>query len=421
VSLDEDPKNAMTVRIFAWWREASPGARRALWAAALGWMLDAFDVMLYAMVLASLMSALHMAKSTAGLLASLTLAASALGGILFGLIADRFGRRRALMGSILIYSVFTAACGFSTTILMLAVFRVLLGLGMGGEWASGAALVSETWPAAHRGKALGLVQSAWAVGYAAAAGVSAVVLPALGWRAVFFVGVIPAFLTLWIQRRVAEPEIWRAQRKTKGAGSGRFRLLFGKGRLALTLLVTLMNACTLFAWWGLNLWIPSYLSMPASQGGIGLGQNVMSGLVIFMQIGMWLGYVSFGFISDRIGRKRSYVGFLVAAALFVFLYAGTREPLGLLLLGPLVAFFGTGHFSGFGALTAELYPTSIRATAQGITYNAGRIFSAAAPFVVGSLAQTKGFGFAFSVIAVAFLAAAVLWIWIPETRGRELE
>ena len=406
---------------FDWWRSASAEARRALWAAALGWMLDSFDVMLYAMVLATLMSGLGMGKSTAGLLGSLTLVASAFGGVIFGFVADRFGRRPALVGSILIYSVFTAACGLSTTILMLAVFRVLLGLGMGGEWASGAALVSETWPPAHRGKALGLVQSAWAVGYAAAAAVSAVVLPAWGWRAVFFVGVVPAFLTLWIQSRVKEPEIWKARRTARGPERPDLRRIFGKGRLRLTLLVTAMNACTLFAWWGLNLWIPAYLSMNAGEGGVGLGLSPMTGLVIFMQVGMWLGYVSFGFISDDIGRKKAYVGFLVSAALFVFLYASTRQPFWLLVLGPFVAFFGTGHFSGFGALTAEIYPTSIRATAQGITYNAGRIVSAAAPFVVGSLAQTWGFRFAFSVIGASFLVAAFLWIWIPETGGRELE
>jgi MFS family permease len=281
--------------------------------------------------------------------------------------------------------------------------------------------VSETWPAAHRGKALGLVQSAWAVGYAAAAAVSALVMPRWGWRAVFFVGVIPAFFTLWIQRRVKDPEIWRARRlgrQTREAGLG---AIFGRGRLRLTLLVTMMNALTLFGWWGLNLWIPSYLSLAGGQGGVGLSPRLMSGLIIFMQVGMWLGYVSFGYISDRAGRKKTYVGFLLAAAAFVFLYSATKNPILLLLLGPFVAYFGTGHFSGFGALTAELYPTSIRATAQGITYNAGRIVSAAAPLVVGSLAQTRGFGFAFSLIALSFLAAAGLWAWIPETRGRELE
>ena len=406
---------------FVWWKEASPDARRALIAAAFGWMLDAFDVMLYAMVLAAVMSDLGMAKATGGLLASLTLVASAFGGLLFGIIADRFGRRTAMMYSILIYSVFTAACGLATTVLMLAVFRVLLGLGMGGEWASGASLVSETWPGEHRGKALGIVQSTWAVGYAAAAAVSAIVLPMWGWRAVFFVGVLPALFTLWIRRNVREPEIWRERRSFEKLGLSGVREIFGQGRGRLTVLVTLMNACTLFAWWGLNLWIPAYLTMAAEQGGIGLSPRLMSALVIFMQIGMWLGYVTFGFICDRFGRKRSYVAFLIAAAVFVILYAGTKNPLGLLFLGPFVAFFGTGYFSGFGALTAELYPTKIRATAQGITYNSGRIVSAAAPFVVGTLAQTRGFGFSFSLISLAFLAAAFLWIWIPETRGRELQ
>jgi MFS family permease len=404
-----------------WWKEASPDARRALVAASFGWMLDSFDVMLYAMVLAALISDLGMAKATAGLLGSLTLVASAVGGLIFGVVADRFGRRKALMASILIYSVFTAACGFATGVATLAVFRIFLGLGMGGEWASGASLVSETWPAEHRGKALGIVQSSWAVGYAAAAAVAALVLPVWGWRGVFFVGVIPAFFTLWIQRRVKEPEIWKAGRAAAASIRAGFGEIFGKKRLRLTLFVTLMNACTMFAWWGFNLWLPAYLSMAPDQGGVGLGPRTMSALVIFMQAGMWLGYISFGFISDKLGRKRSYVGFLVAAAVFMLLYSRTREPLALLVLGPFVAFFGTGYFTGFGALTAEIYPTAVRATAQGITYNTGRIVSAAAPFVVGSLAQTKGFGFSFMLIAAAFLTAALFWTGIPETMGKQLE
>jgi MFS family permease len=406
---------------FAWWKDASPDARRSLAAASFGWMLDSFDVMLYAMVLAALMSDMSMAKATAGLLGSLTLIASAVGGLVFGVIADRFGRRRALMGSILIYSVFTAACGFASSVVMLAVFRIFLGLGMGGEWASGAALVSETWPAEHRGKALGIVQSSWAIGYAAAAAVAAIVLPAWGWRGVFFVGVIPAFFTLWIQKKVREPEIWKAGRAAAPSVRAGFGEIFGKKRLRLTLFVTAMNACTMFAWWGFNLWLPAYLSMAPSQGGIGLSPRTMSALVIFMQAGMWLGYITFGFISDKLGRKRSYVGFLLAASVFMLLYSRTRQPLLLLILGPFVAFFGTGYFTGFGALTAEIYPTAVRATAQGITYNTGRIVSAAAPFVVGSLAQSKGFGFSFILIAGAFLAAAVFWIGIPETKGKKLE
>jgi MFS family permease len=187
-----------------------------------------------------------------------------------------------------------------------------------------------------------------------------------------------------------------------------------------TIAVTLMNACTMFAWWGFNLWIPAYLSLPADSGGIGLSPSAMSLLVVVMQAGMWLGYVTFGFASDAFGRKRSYVVYLLLAAVLMFAYAGTRQPLLLLALGPLVAFFGTGYFSGFGALTAEIYDTAFRATAQGLTYNAGRLASAAAPFAVGSLADAHGFGVALAVAAAAFLAAAVFWIWIPETKGRTL-
>ena len=406
---------------FSWWREATPDARRALAAAALGWMLDSFDVMLWAMVLAALMPDLGLNKSTAGLLGSLTLAASAVGGLVFGLVADRFGRRRALMASIAIYSIFTAACGLAAGVAMLAVFRVCLGLGMGGEWASGASLVSETWPAEHRGKALGIVQSSWAVGYAMAAAVAALILPVWGWRGVFFIGVVPAFFTLWIQKRVREPEIWMRARATATGGRPRLGEIFGRKRLRLTVLITLMNACTMFGWWGFNLWLPAYLSMASGEGGIGLAPRAMSALVIFMQAGMWLGYITFGFISDRIGRRRSYVFFLVAAAVFMLLYARTRQPLILFGLGPFVAFFGTGYITGFGALTAEIYPTAVRATAQGLTYNAGRIVSAAAPFVVGSLAEKRGFPFSFTVIAASFLVASLLWVGIPETRGRALE
>jgi MFS family permease len=382
-------------------------------------MLDSFDVMLYALVLAALIGDLEMSTTTAGLLGSLTLVASAAGGLLFGALADRYGRTRALVWSVLIYSVFTAACGFAQSVTQLAIFRICLGIGMGGEWASGAALVSETWPPQHRGKALGLMQSSWAIGYGLAAIVTALVLPRWGWRAVFFVGIVPAFFTLWIRRRVPEPELWVKSRAA--AATARFADIFRGAGGRLTWMVTLMNACTMFAWWGFNLWIPAYLSLPPERGGIGLSTAAMSGLVVAMQVGMWLGYVTFGFISDALGRKRAYVAYLACAAALVLAYGSTRDPRLLLALGPFVAFFGTGYFSGFGAVTAEIYPTSIRATAQGFTYNIGRLASAVAPFAVGSLAQTRGFGTAFFTASIAFALAACCWIGIPETRGRALE
>lgn len=389
-------------------------------AASLGWLLDAFDVMLYALVLPAVMADLGLSRTVGGLLGSATLAASAVGGVLFGIVADRWGRRRALIWSVLLYSVFTAACGLAQSVLDLAIFRVLLGFGMGGEWASGAALVSETWPDEHRGKALGLMQSAWAVGYAAAAGVSGLVQPRWGWRAVFFVGILPALFTLWIRRRVREPELW--ERTRRRAASPRLELgrMVRRPAVTVTAAVTLMNACTMYAWWGFNLWIPAYLSLPRVAGGVGLSPSAMAGLVVAMQVGMWIGYVSFGFIADALGRKRAYVGYLLTAAILIWSYASTRHPLVLLGLGPLVAFFGTGYFSGFGAVTAELYPTSIRATAQGFTYNVGRLASAVAPFVVGRLSDTHGFGLALSTSAIAFLLAAACWLWIPETKGRSL-
>src|SRR5277367_1134945 len=191
------------------WRDTTSAQRKTVLAAGLGWMLDAFDVMLYSLVLTTLMTAFGMSKSTAGFLNSLTLVASALGSLIFGVLADRLGRRRMLSYSILTYSLFTFACGFSTTIPMLAVFRFLLGLGMGGEWNSGAALVAETWPSAWRGRAMGIVQSSWAIGYALAAVVSGIVLAHGSWRIVFFVGVLPALVTVWIQRDVPEPALWR--------------------------------------------------------------------------------------------------------------------------------------------------------------------------------------------------------------------
>jgi MFS family permease len=407
--------------LWRWWQAAPRDAKNALIAAGFGWMLDSFDVMLFALVLASLMKDLGLAKSTAGLLGSVTLLASAAGGILFGILADRYGRARALMGSILLYSIFTAACGFARSVGQLAACRVLLGIGMGGEWGSGATLVSETWPAQHRGKALGMMQSGWAVGYAAAAVTTAIVLPAFGWRAVFFVGVLPALFTIWIQHTVEEPAIWRERKRAPPDSRRRTGEIFGRRLLPLTLSLTFMNACTMFAAWAYILWIPAYLSLPIAEGGLGLSTYMMSGLVIAMQVGTWLGYVTFGFICDAWGRKRTYVTYLLGAAALILAYAWTRNPTALLLLGPAVAFFGTGYFSGFGAVTAEIYPTDIRATAQGLTYNIGRVASALAPFTVGSVAATRGFGVAFSIAAVAFLLAAVTWIWIPETSGKALE
>jgi len=403
----------------AWWRAADSRARRAFVAASLGWMLDSFDVMLYSLVLASLIQdpTLALTPAVAGRLGSLTLVAAAIGGIAFGVIADRIGRKRALMASVLVYSIFTAACGFAQTVTQLAVFRIFLGFGMGGEWATGVALVSETFPAKYRGKALAFVQSSWAIGYGLAALVNWIVMPFWGWRGVFFVGVLPALFTIWIRQQLEEPAMWK-QSATKARGS--LAQLFSPGLARVTVFITFMNACCLFGWWGLNLWVPAYLNLPAAQGGVGLSSATMSWFVIVMQVGMWFGYITFGYAADLFGRKPAYITFLLFASVLLPLYGVLRTPALLLVLGPLVAFFGTGYYSGFGAVIAELYPTSVRATAAGFCYNLGRIASAAAPFAVGTMAAASGFGVAFAITGAAFLLAAIAWAGIPETGNREL-
>jgi MFS family permease len=259
---------------------------------------------------------------------------------------------------------------------------------------------------------------AWAVGYAAAAVVAGIVVPRFGWRAAFFVGVLPALLTIWMRRNVRESQMWMSSRKHTARSS--IAAIFSGSFARPTILLTLLSFATIFAYWGFNLWIPAYLSLPVGRGGLGLSTTWTTLIVVIMQIGTFLGYVSFGYVSDAFGRRKSFVTYLITAAILMLLYAGTTAVPLLLLLGPLVAFFGTGFFSGFGAVAAEIFPTAIRATAQGFTFNMGRFGSALAPLFVGSLAETHGFSAAFAVLSAAFAVGALTWIWLPETRGRKL-
>jgi MFS family permease len=403
------------------WSAATPAQRRVVIAAGLGWMLDAFDVMLYSIILASLMSAFGMSKSTAGLLNALTLVASACGGILFGLLADRFGRRPMLSVSILVYSIFTAACGLSTTIPALAICRFLLGLGMGGEWNTGATLVAETWPAALRGRALGIVQSSWAVGYALSALVAGIILAHFSWRYAFFAGILPAIAVLWIRREVPEPEVFLRARET-ATSRWSLRPLILRPFLRPLILLTAANTCGMFAWWGLFTWIPAYLVLDAAHGGRGFSLLNLTGFLVALNlVGMLPGYLLFGVIADRFGRRLSFVIYLAAAAASVALFAAARQPVAIFLAACVSAFFGTGFFTGSGIIASEIFPTSIRATALGISYNLARGLSALAPFTIGVLAERHGLAAAFTVSAVAFALAAFFGLFLPETGGAGLE
>ncbi len=381
-------------------------------------MLDAFDVMLYSIVLATLMRAFSMSRTTAGLLNALTLVASALGGLLFGVLADRFGRRRMLSASILVYSVFTFACGFSTSIAMLAACRFLLGLGMGGEWNTGAALVAENWPSALRGRALGIVQSSWAVGYAISAVVAGVILAHASWRWVFLAGILPAGIVFWIQSHVPEPPLWERVHAEQAAGK---RRMVQRGSVKALLVLTATNTFGMFGWWGLFTWIPAYLVLPATQGGRGFAALSLTGFLVTVNLlGMLPGYLLFGVFADRFGRRRTFVVYLGLAAGAVPLLAGARQPGWILVFACLAAFFGTGFFTGSGIIGSEIFPTESRATALGISYNVARGLSALAPVTIGALSEQHGLAWAFWASAVAFGVAACMALMLPETRGVEL-
>jgi MFS family permease len=403
---------------FSFPRDVTPAERRTLIAGGLGWLLDAMDVMLFSLIVGYLLREFSMDTRTAGFLNSLTLIASAIGGFLFGFLADRIGRVRALMLSILVYSLSSAACAFTHTIPQLAFFRFILGLGMGGEWTTAAALIAETWRGEHRGKALGLMQSAYAIGEAIAALVVAIVLPHYGWRAVFLVGVLPALAVFWIQAKVPEPELWK-QRARQGSRPKLASLLRGE-TLRNGIVATTMNAFAMFGYWGLFIWIPGYLSLPIERGGRGLSLTKTTTFFLVLCGGKWLGYALFGFFADAYGRKRPYFAYLVIAAILVPIYGLVHTPFWLLVLGPLVGFFGIGFFSGFAAIASEIFPGEIRATAMGLSYNLGRGLSAVAPFAVGALAIHYGIGPAFMMQAAAYLVAALLSLLLPETRGQQL-
>ena len=403
--------------------QVSSAQKRTLIAAALGWGLDGFDVLLYSNVQVHVMSALGIhSKAIAGLPNAFMLLASGIGGVLFGFIADRIGRTKALMLSILTYSLCSLGSGLSTSLAVLIVFRFILGLGMGGEWNTGATLVAETWPANLRARAIAIVQSAWAWGLAAAALVAWIVLDLLhlNWRTVFFVGLLPAVVTIWIRTSVPESEMWKQQR-APGIRAP-FSEIFSPGLRRNTIFLLLLNIFGLFAWWGLFSWMPPYLTLPVERGGRGLGMmNTTTLLVTLNLIGMFPGYLCFGWIADRLGRRRSLMVFTFCAALLIPLYAAARAQWLILILGAAVGFFGTGFFSGSGLVGSELFPTRVRARALGFTYNGARALSAAAPYTVGAIADKHGLSWAFSICAVAFLLASLMASQLPETMGKQLE
>jgi MFS family permease len=423
--------SAAAAQALPWHATVTRDQWRVLAAAKLGWMLDAMDFMLYAMAIGQLRAYFAFDDATAGLLGTVTLVMSGIGGVLFGWVADRFGRTRALMGTILVFSLASLGAATSQTVVQLLLWRAILGIGMGGEWASGAVLVSETWPPAHRNKAISIMQSGWALGYIAAALVAALVLgaPGLGgeaWRVLFLVGVLPAFFTLWIRRQVPESAMWAARARPTPADTAPnpFAVIFGPGMIGRTLRISALGAATQFAYWGVFFWLPSFLARPVEQGGAGMNVVGSFGWILAVQAGAYFGYLSFGFIADRLGRRNAFILFMIVAALLVPVYGQmARSPMALLLLSPVLGYFGSGHFSMFGGFVAELFPAAVRATGQGTSYNIGRMAGAVAPYTIGALATLPGIGIglALSLTSAFFLLAAALTFTLPDRSGQALE
>jgi MFS family permease len=395
----------------------------------LGWMFDAMDFLIYVLAIGRIKSYFGFNDATAGLLGTLTLLSAAAGGLTFGVIADRIGRVRSLNITIAIFSVCSLGAATSQSVVQLAVWRTLLGLGMGGEWASGGVLVAEALPAEVRNKATSLMQSTWAIGAILAVALAGLFLDVLplgdeGWRWLFAFGGLPALFILWVRRRVEEPEVWKRSREAGETRANPYAVLFGGAMRNRTLLACLLAGLLQFAYWGLFFWLPNLLASPVEQGGAGMTVVKSVAYLIPLQVGAFIGYLSFGPIADRFGRRRVFALFLVAAAILVPVYGSlVRTPVLLFVLSPLLGFLGHAYWSMIGPFLSELFPTAVRASGQGLGYNSGRLLGALAPYVIGALAALRGIGIASALLVTSafYVSAAALIYVFPDTSGKALE
>jgi MFS family permease len=419
------------------------------------------DLLLYVFAFRFIAQTFEISGPQAALLFSITLASSALGGMVFGVISDYVGRVKALTYSILIYSLFTMLSAFAPDILFFVICRFLLGLGMGGEWASGEILVAESWPKEHRGKVVGMVQSGWGFGFIFAALLATFVLPidtfnlnqipfvttdfpVESWRVLFFLGVLPAFLVFYVRRVCEEPEVWKKSAEARKHTKQEFTFfeIFKSDEIRpMVIKATLLTSFCMLSYWGLSYFVPNYLASPISEGGAGLGIVKGFGFTIPLNIGAILGCISFGLISDKIGRKTTFGTYLIIVALLVPVFGNIvtiQQFLGfislealILILAPLLGFFATGFYSGFGAIFAEIFPTRARGTAQGFSYNVGRGASAIAPPLFAFIAVSSfaflfngeiiGNGRALMTASIFAICAFFVLLTLPETKGKDLD
>jgi MFS family permease len=412
------------------WRQLSGYQVLVLVVAWLGWVFDSMDATIYALVMSPALKELLGPQGTTeaigwhgGIIFAVFLVGWAVGGILFGILADYLGRARTMVLTILIYAIFTGMAGFSHSWWELALYRFLTALGIGGEWASGATLVAEVWPESLRVKGAGVLQSAWGGGYFIGAGLY-YLLSAQSWRVMFYIGVIPALVALLVRLKVREPERWREARR--GPATRRWTLLelFDKSTRRDTLVGSALAFVAVFGLWGATNWTPTLVRELLQGSGLDAGATArnVSYSVMCLNGGAIVGYLAFAPLAEWLGRRGAFLVMLVgSAASLPLTFLATSSFSTVLLLLPVLGFFSNGLFSGFPIYLPEIFPTRFRATGSGFCFNVGRVLAASGPFLTGYLVVHLGtFARAGSSIAVIYLLGCLVLPFARETKGQAI-
>ncbi|SAL00700.1 major facilitator transporter [Caballeronia pedi] len=396
-------------------------ALRALLASVLGYAMDGFDLLILGFMLPAIAADLHLTPAQSGALVTWTLAGAVAGGIVFGMLSDYFGRVRMLTWTILVFAVFTGLCALAQGYGDLLIYRTIAGIGLGGEFGIGMALVAEAWPARLRARVSSYVGIGWQLGVLAAALITPMLLPVIGWRGMFAVGLLPAVVSFFVRRHVEEPALFterRAAAKTDAARKLPLKRLFDDARTARASVgVIILCSVQNFGYYGLMIWLPSYLSKTF---GYSLTKSGLwtAATVLGMALGIWL----FGLAADRFGRKPAFLAYQIGAVAMVFVYSNLTSPSALLIGGAVMGVFVNGMLGGYGALISEIYPTEARATAQNVLFNIGRAVGGLGPVAVGALAARYSFAVALAFLASIYLLDVVATLFlIPEKRGAELQ
>ena len=394
---------------------------KALIGSAVGYAMDGFDLLILGFMLSAISADLNLTPAQSGSLVTWTLIGAVVGGILFGALSDRYGRVRVLTWTIVLFAVFTGLCAIAQGYWDLLIYRTTAGIGLGGEFGIGMALAIEAWPAKHRAKAASYVALGWQVGVLAAALLTPVLLPHIGWRGMFVVGIFPAFVAWYLRTRLHEPEIFSQKQielsTQKISKLESFKLLIkDKATTKVSLGVVVLTSVQNFGYYGIMIWMPNFLS---KQLGFSLTKSGLwtAVTVCGMMAGIWI----FGRLADRIGRKPSFLLFQLGAVISIITYSQLTDPTAMLVAGAFLGMFVNGMMGGYGALMAEAYPTEARATAQNVLFNLGRAVGGFGPVVVGAVVSAYSFSIAIAFLAVIYVIDMVATVFlVPELKGKEL-